>query len=238
MSIKAQAFQQACRARLTPPTAVCTRPNTRYASQTSTSSSSSSNPTFPSSASARRRAITVTSDDGRYHWSELSTGEKAARGTQQTFNAALVAAGVGGTCLVSYFLYQELFAADSKTVQFNHAVDRVKASQECRDLLGPSRKIVAFGEPTSSKWARARPLAYTTNVDRTGTMHFRMHFNVEGEKAGGVVVVHMTKPAGEDRLEYRLLSLSVPGHPTIYLENKDNEGIKARANKIMGVQWR
>lgn len=44
-----------------------------------------------------RRAITVTSDDGRYNWSDLSTGEKAARGTQQTFNFLLVCAGLIGT---------------------------------------------------------------------------------------------------------------------------------------------
>lgn len=71
-----------------------------------------------------------------------------------------------------------------------------------------------------------------------GTTHFRMHFNVEGEKAGGVVAVHMTKPVGENRLEYRLLSLSVPGQPTVYLENKDGEGVKAKVGKIMGVRWR
>lgn len=48
-----------------------------------------------------RRSITVTSDDGRYHWSELSTGEKAARSTQQSFNFLFVTAGAVGTvCLV------------------------------------------------------------------------------------------------------------------------------------------
>jgi mitochondrial import inner membrane translocase subunit TIM21 len=237
MATKAHAFQRACRARLTTSqtSALDTTQRRTAAHSSSTSTSSSS---YPSSSTPRRRAITVTSDDGRYHWSELSTSEKAARGTQQTFNAALVAAGIGGTCLVSYFLYQELFAADSKTVQFNHAVDRIKASQECRDLLGPSRKIRAFGEPTTSKWARARPLAYTTEVDRAGTMHFRMHFNVEGDKAGGVVAVHMEKRQGESALEYRLLSLSVPGVKTVYLENKDGEGVKAKAAKMMGVRWR
>jgi mitochondrial import inner membrane translocase subunit TIM21 len=233
MSAKAHAFQRACRASLAPP---CPYPARQVHRQSSTSTNSS----YPSSSSSepRRRAITITSDDGRYAWSELSTSEKAARSTQQTFNGALAAAGLAGTCLVTYFLYQELFAPDSKTVQFNHAVDRVKASQECRDLLGPSRKMRAYGEPTTSKWARARPLAYTTEVDRAGMTHFRMHFNIEGEKGSGVVAVHMTKPAGESRLEYRLLSLSVPGHPTVYLENKDNEGIKAKAGKIMGIRWR
>lgn len=234
MSAKGHAFQRACRGHLLSSQSQQFKPIQCRAQ----SNSSSANTSDPSATAARRRAITVTSDDGRYHWSELSTGEKAARGTQQTFNAALVLAGLSGTCLVSYFLYQELFAADSKTVQFNHAVDRVKASQECRDLLGPSRKMRAYGEPTTSKWARARPLAYITEIDRTGTTHFRMHFNMEGEKATGVVAVHMTKPQGESRLEYRLLSLTVPGHTTVYLENKDNEGVKAKVGKIMGVQWR
>lgn len=44
-----------------------------------------------------RRAITVTTDDGRYHWSELSTGEKAARSTQQSFNFLFATAGAVGT---------------------------------------------------------------------------------------------------------------------------------------------
>lgn len=63
----------------------------RHAS-TNSSSSSSNTP---------RRAITVTSDDGRYNWSELSTSEKAARGTQQTFNFLIVAAGLVGTVRLS-----------------------------------------------------------------------------------------------------------------------------------------
>ncbi|RMD42479.1 hypothetical protein DV735_g2644, partial [Chaetothyriales sp. CBS 134920] len=180
----------------------------------------------------------VTSDDGRYSWSELSTGEKAVRSTQQTINFLLVVAGVAGTCLVSYFVYDELLAPDSKTVQFNHAVDRIKASPECRELLGPSRQIVAFGEATDSKWARARPLAYSTELSRNGTTNFRMHFNVEGPKGRGVVAVHMTKPPDGGRLEYSLLSLTVPGHETVYLENKEGKGIKAKASKMFGVQWR
>lgn len=71
-----------------------------------------------------------------------------------------------------------------------------------------------------------------------GTTHFRMHFNMEGEKDSGVVAVHMTKPQNESRLDYRLLSLTVSGHPTVYLENKDNQGVKSKVGKLMGVQWR
>ncbi|KIW59003.1 hypothetical protein PV05_03487 [Exophiala xenobiotica] len=192
-----------------------------------------------SSSNPPRRAITVTSDDGRYNWSELSTSEKAARGTQQTFNFVIVAAGLVGTMTISYLLYQELLAPDSSTVQFNAAVSRIKSSPECRALLGPSSQITAYGEPTSNKWARARPLAHSTETDRFGTTHFRMHFNVSGPDGTGVVTVHMTKPRDGDRLEYQLLSLTVKGHETVYLENKEAErSVKGRVGKMFGVQWR
>ncbi|KAJ9614013.1 mitochondrial import inner membrane translocase subunit tim21 [Cladophialophora chaetospira] len=211
------------------------------------------------SSGPSRRAITVTTDDGRYDWKELSTGEKAARGTQQTFNFLLVSLGLVGTVglspisfafvrsltatqiTISYLLYQELLAPSSSTIQFNAAVSRIKASSECRALLGPSSQIIAYGEPTSNKWARARPLAHSTEVDKYGTTHLRMHFNVEGKESGvkGVVTVHMTKPKDADRLEYQLLSLSSKGHETVYLENKAAEkGMKGQAAKMFGVQWR
>ncbi|OCT48367.1 Mitochondrial import inner membrane translocase subunit tim21 [Cladophialophora carrionii] len=260
MATVARLFQEACRARrhdrvhhayvcLPRPTrsreltATLKRrraPSTSY-HQISGRSQPASTRSASTSSGPSRRAVTVTSDDGRYNWSELSTGEKAARGTQQTFNFLLVSLGLVGTITVAYFLYQELLAPSSSTVQFNAAVSRIKSSPECRALLGPSSQILAYGEPTSSKWARARPLAHSTEVDRNGTTHLRMHFNVEGKDSGvrGVVTVHMTKPKDGDRLEYQLLSLSVKGHETVYLENKAAErGIKGQAAKMFGVQWR
>ncbi|KAK7885020.1 mitochondrial import inner membrane translocase subunit tim21 [Exophiala xenobiotica] len=265
MASKARAFQQACRTRgqaipfsrpekfqisystyapitpfastcpqiSSPEVSSCAAPSLshRHTRHASTSTNSSNNPP--------RRAITVTSDDGRYNWSELSTSEKAARGTQQTFNFVIVAAGLVGTITISYLLYQELLAPDSSTVQFNAAVSRIKSSPECRALLGPSSQITAYGEPTSNKWARARPLAHSAETDRFGTTHFRMHFNVSGPDGIGVVTVHMTKPRDGDRLEYQLLSLTVKGHETVYLENKDAErSVKGRVGKMFGVQWR
>jgi len=138
---------------------------------------------------------------------------------------------------VAYLLYAELFAADSKTRQFNHAVDRIKSDARCRALLGPSNKIVAFGEPTSNKWARARPLAHTVEVDKFGTTHFRMHFNVEGPDNRGVVNVVMQKKRDENELSYRLLSLHVPGHEVVYLENADAKRPKKALGKVFGVKW-
>lgn len=139
---------------------------------------------------------------------------------------------------VSYLLYQELFAADSKTRQFNRAVDRIKADPQCRHLLGPASQIKAHGEPTTSKWPRARPLAHSTEVDKFGTTHFRMHFYVEGPESNGTVNIHMTKKKEENELQYRLLSLSVPGQETIYLENADAKSSKRAIGKMFGVQWR
>jgi import inner membrane translocase subunit TIM21 len=57
-------------------------------------------------------------------------------------------------------MYTEVFSLDSKTSHFNRAVDQVKRDSRCIELLGNSKKIIAYGEPTWNKWARARPIAY------------------------------------------------------------------------------
>lgn len=44
-----------------------------------------------------RKQVTVTNDDGRVPWKDLTMGEAVARTTQQTFNFGVVMAGVVGT---------------------------------------------------------------------------------------------------------------------------------------------
>ncbi len=44
-----------------------------------------------------RKQVTVIGDDGRIDWQDLSTREKAARTTQQSFNFLVVIAGAIGT---------------------------------------------------------------------------------------------------------------------------------------------
>lgn len=41
--------------------------------------------------------MTVRNDDGRVQWNDLTTREKAARTTQQTFNFGVVLTGLIGT---------------------------------------------------------------------------------------------------------------------------------------------
>ena len=130
----------------------------------------------------RRKAVTAFNDDGRVAWGDLTAREKAARTTQQTFNFGLIIAGAALTVWskqrteieaianaqqggVVYVLYTHVFAPDSVTNNFNRAVDKVKKDERCVGLLGNSKKITAYGEPTSNKWAKSRPIAYVLPTD-------------------------------------------------------------------------
>ncbi|KAL8865433.1 MAG: hypothetical protein Q9174_006889, partial [Haloplaca sp. 1 TL-2023] len=185
-----------------------------------------------------RKAVTIANDDGRVEWKELSVGEKAARTTQQTFNFGIILTGLVMTGGCAYFLYKEVFSMDSKTVQFNRAVDRIRSDSRVKDALGSGHKIRAFGEPTWNRWARARPIASNSHKDANGTEHFMMHFNVEGSSRKGVVNLHSVKRPGQD-WAYKYLMLDVRGQPKIYLENADASPEKSSSSfNFLGMQWR
>jgi mitochondrial import inner membrane translocase subunit TIM21 len=132
--------------------------------------------TSQASSRPRRKAVTAFNDDGRVPWGDLTGKEKAARATQQTFNFSFIILGailtVGSAELVTltvadpvqggvaYFMYTEVFSLDSKTSHFNRAFDQLRKDSRCTKLLGDSKKITAYGEPTWNKWRRARPIAY------------------------------------------------------------------------------
>jgi mitochondrial import inner membrane translocase subunit TIM21 len=42
----------------------------------------------------KRKKVTAFNDDGHVPWSELSTGEKASRATQQSFNFGMIITGI------------------------------------------------------------------------------------------------------------------------------------------------
>ncbi|KAF3484219.1 import inner membrane translocase subunit tim-21 [Arthroderma uncinatum] len=203
-----------------------------YATQSSLDSSKNPQP--------KRKSITVTTDDGRIKWGQLSRGEKAARATQQSVNFLVILAGAVMTCGVFTFLYLDVFAPNSKTNQFNRAVSRVKNSEECLALLGDSKQIRAYGETSWNKWTRNRPISTTIKKDRKGNEHMRMNFHVSGPLNDGVVLVHLVKLAGQHDYEYHLLALDVRGHHRVYLENANaakKAAAKARST-IFGIQWR
>ncbi|KAI4175319.1 MAG: hypothetical protein LQ348_006199 [Seirophora lacunosa] len=186
-----------------------------------------------------RKQITVTNDDGRVHWKELSVKEKVARTTQQTFNFGIILTGLVMTGGCAYFLYKEVISTDSKTVQFNRAVDRIRSDSRVKEALGSDHKIRAFGEPTWNRWARARPIASNSYKDSQGTEHFMMHFNAEGSSRRGVAFLHTFKAAGETEWKYKYLALDVRGQPRIYLENSDTTPRKEHSRiNFLGMQLR
>ncbi|KAL5343882.1 TIM21-domain-containing protein [Aspergillus crustosus] len=184
----------------------------------------------------RRRNVTVLSDDGRYTWGELSGREKVARATQQSFNFVVVLAGAVLTGGVFTLLYTEVFSPNSKTWQFEKAVERIKNDTRCTNLLGDKREIQAFGENTSSRWARNRPIATTIEKDQQGREHLRMNFHVVGPRNSGVVFVHMVKPSDKYEWEYRLLALEVKGSRVVLEERHDPRVDKEV--KIFGIRWK
>jgi import inner membrane translocase subunit TIM21 len=180
-------------------------------------------------------------NDGTVSWNKLNIGEKVIRSGQQSFNFLVVIAGAALVIGVSTVLYTEVFSPSSKTVQFNHAVDRIRRSRECIEVLcgsmGNGRDISAYGETTWNRWNRNRPIASRTETDRAGMEHLYMHFHVEGRKATGTVQVHMVRPKGSHEWEYHLLALDVPGRQRILVESKEKAGIDKKGARMFGVKW-
>ncbi|KAJ5896267.1 L-galactonate dehydratase [Penicillium subrubescens] len=186
----------------------------------------------------KRRNITVLSDDGRYDWGELSGREKVSRATQQSFNFVVVLAGAVLTGGVAYLFYTDVVSPNSRTWQYEKAVERVKDDARCIKLLGDRREIRAHGETTNSRWARNRPIASTIEKDRLGREHLRMNFHVEGPLNSGIVHVHMMKPLDKNEWEYQLLAVDVKGHSRIILEKASEKPSVASSLKLFGIQWR
>jgi import inner membrane translocase subunit TIM21 len=204
-----------------------------------TSSSSTNTPPKPST----HTRITTFNDDGLVNWNRLSTREKAARSTQQSFNFIVIIAGVLMTGAVSYILYKEVFSPTSKTSQFNYAVSRIKDSPECVRLLcgphGRAKEIKAYGEGSNwNRWDRNRTIAGSTTVDRLGVENWHIHFNVEGPVGRGVVRVHLVRGPQGGEWEYKVLALDVPGHHRVWLENMDKKfGVDKKSGTMFGIKW-
>ncbi|KAK3187397.1 mitochondrial import inner membrane translocase subunit tim21 [Lecanicillium sp. MT-2017a] len=186
----------------------------------------------------KRRGITPFNDDGFVPWNELSASEKAARATQQSFNFGLVIVGLVLTGGVGYFLWTDVFSPDSKTAQFNRAIDKIKKDPRCLELFGDAKKIIAHGDETANKWRRARPLASSERTDQQGNQHLLMHFHVDGPLNNGTAQMHMVKPRGHHDYEYKYLYVEVKGHERIYLENADVSGGSGKKQlSLFGVKW-
>ncbi|KAK2040348.1 TIM21-domain-containing protein [Colletotrichum somersetense] len=191
-----------------------------------------------SAPGSKRKTVTPFNDNGSVPWSQLSTGEKAARATQQSFNFGLILAGLAVTGGVVYVLWSDVFSPDSKVAHFNRVVDRIKSDPKCIEMLGDPKKISAHGEETNNKWRRARPIASTINTDSRGHEHLLMHFHVEGPLNKGVVYLHMIKTPSSGEFEYKYLYVDVRGQQRYYLENADTAtGSGKKGVRFLGINW-
>ena len=77
-------------------------------------------------------------------------------------------------------MYSDVFSPNSKTVLFNRAVQRITKDSQVVEVLGPAKKIKAFGEPNNNKWSSTKPIVSRFTKDRLGVEHMHMHFNLEG----------------------------------------------------------
>ncbi|KAK3353586.1 TIM21-domain-containing protein [Lasiosphaeria hispida] len=194
----------------------------------------------PKQPKANRRAVTPFNDDGRIPWRQLSATERVGRAAQQSFNFGVVIVGMLLTGGVGYILYTEVFSPDSATAYYNRAVDRIKKDPRCLELLGDAKKITAYGEPSSSRWRTARPIAHDTSKDRYGNDHIKVHFNIRGPKASGRVAMHMVRHAGQEDYEYQYFFVDVKGQQRIYMENADTSATKDGEQKpfrLFGIKW-
>ncbi|KAK8207475.1 mitochondrial import inner membrane translocase subunit TIM21 [Phyllosticta capitalensis] len=194
--------------------------------------------TGPQSSSTRRRAVTIANDNGYVPWEELSTREKAARSTQQSFNFALVIAGIVATGALVYVMFTEIISPEGTTNQLHRALDKIKKDPRCVEVLGDPKQIVEFSTNANPR-ARHWTVPSQREKDKAGNLHLTMRFNVKGPLNQGAVQLHMVQKPGESEFEYQTLTLDVPGHRRIYLENAEplSQSLKRKTGKLFGIKW-
>ncbi|EKG17397.1 Mitochondrial inner membrane translocase complex subunit Tim21 [Macrophomina phaseolina MS6] len=190
-----------------------------------------------SKSSSTRRQITVANDDGRVRWGDLTAGEKVARSTQQSFNFLVVIAGILATGAVSYVIYSEVLSPEGTTNQYHRALRKIKEDPKCVELLGDPKKIVARGEQFHSRMARAWSITSKKEKDRAGNDHLYVRFYVDGPLNHGTVNLHMVQKPGESEAQYQSLTLDIPGHKRIVLEDADAWAPLKKKSKFFGVRW-
>ena len=206
-----------------------------YATQSSLTGTSASN-------SSRRKTITPFNDDGRVNWGNLSTGEKVARTTQQTFNVGLIIIGALGAGAVTTYLYQDVFSPDSSTAHFNRATSRIKGDARCIELLG---KKIEFRNTLQQQHSRTfgavgrRRAPTTFSKDKFGTEWMHMRFYAVGDQATGEVRLDMTKRPGETEWSTHKLWMDIRGGKRVVLEDVDAAKAEGRKvpGKMFGVRW-
>ncbi|KAH0608632.1 uncharacterized protein H6S33_001766 [Morchella sextelata] len=114
-------------------------------------------------ADPQRQQISISPATPHKKWADLSATQKAGRTASTGANLITIVTGMAITGAVFTLLYLEVFAPDSAANWFNTIHARVRADERCVGLLG--NRIKAYGEPTSNRWSRNRPIALVKGLE-------------------------------------------------------------------------
>ncbi|BFZ53830.1 mitochondrial import inner membrane translocase subunit tim21 [Savitreella phatthalungensis] len=139
---------------------------------------------------------------------------KVGRATATSSYFVVVVAGVGLVGVVLWALVSNLFF---ETQYLHNAIDLVKASDECRRLIGGPRDMKFYGQRAGGGGYGRR--GGPVQSIRTEDGRVVMVFHVEGPLGYGTAhLEEVEKPDGST--EMRTLYVDVPGHARIWLKRE------------------
>lgn len=66
----------------------------------------------------------------------------------------------------------------------------------------------------------------------------RMHFHVSGAAGTGITRVHTMRKANASDWETQSISLDIPGHDRVWIENAERERLEKTQGKFLGMKLR
>ncbi|KAJ1981692.1 mitochondrial import inner membrane translocase subunit tim21 [Dimargaris verticillata] len=134
--------------------------------------------------------------------------DRLGSATKTAINVVVIATGLVILGGVPYLLFSDLVGSEGHMKWFSDALQRVRHSPDAIQLVGTP--IKGYGDPSSSRMARNRPIAHNMMVDRHGVEHMLIRFYIEGPKNSGTVKVDLCK-APNGQWQYQYLLVEVPG---------------------------
>ncbi|KAK7208454.1 TIM21-domain-containing protein [Myxozyma melibiosi] len=131
-----------------------------------------------------------------------------ARSTSFLFYCAVVGVGLGFTGLAGYYFVTTLLLPSSDIQLQNKAESLISAHPECQAALGS--KLSFYGESSSNRWSRNRPVATSRGIDQYGVEHLWMRFYTMGDqKVEGTVQAELLRPKDGYSFDFKYLTVQV-----------------------------
>lgn len=147
----------------------------------------------------------VQRDTNNLPYSELTMGEKAKRGAQDTLNITVVVACVAVLGYICYAIYEYVITPDSVTAIFSKALKQCQENAEVVKALGGG-PIKGYGEGY-----RRRRHPAETEFYVQGVLHKRVKFYIKGKSKWEATVHVEVQKTAEGKIETRYLYVQLPG---------------------------